>query len=378
MSTSEIRSLLTQRLGVRWNEDRLRELDQFLARGVDPADANALADFMNGETYFFRYPLYLAVLQARLDRHPADRPFRIWCAACSSGEEVYSVAFTLLDRAEETGRQVEIVGSDVRARAIASARSAVYGQWSFRNVPRADRSRHFEPLDGATWRVKEPYRSAPRFIVRNLLDAGDAVAYDAILLCNATLYMEPQAAQRVYERVAACLRPDGLLLLAPTDPPPGPAWQQADEYGGWSIFRQGGPKPAPAPAVYGAATPPTAPRTLRTPVPAPASAAPPPVRETLSAVGAPADALWTAWAEGALTSAEDELRRRIFLEPESPLWRFLNGVVLWEQGWLRRAGKEIERAARLAAGQADGVSIAGLCSAAELRGMIEFWRARHG
>jgi hypothetical protein len=197
--------------------------------------------------------------------------------------------------------------------------------------------------------------------------------------------MEPQAAQRVYERVAACLRPDGLLLLAPTDPPPGPAWQQADEYGGWSIFRPGGPRPGPrpaptgsAPTVSGAAVPPMAPRTLRTPVPAPAPVVPRPVPETLSAVGAPADALWTAWAEGALTSAEDELRRRIFLEPESPLWRFLNGVVLWEQGWLRRAGKEIERAARLAADQADGVSIAGLCSAAELRGMIEFWRARHG
>jgi chemotaxis methyl-accepting protein methylase len=393
VSTAEIRSLLTQRIGVRWNEDRLRDLEQFLARGVDPADANALADFMNGETYFFRYPLYLAVLQARLDRHSADRPFRVWCAACSSGEEVYSVAFTLLDRAGETGRQVEIVGSDVRARAIASARSAIYGQWSFRNVPRADRSRHFEPLAGSTWRVKEPYRSAPRFVVRNLLDAVDDVAYDAILLCNATLYMEPQAAQRVYERVAACLRPEGLLLLAPTDPPPGPAWQQADEYGGWSIFRRGAPRPAPPPspspspspspapapaqAVYAAAIPPAAPRPRRPPVPAPAPV-PPPVRETLSAVGAPADALWTAWAEGALTSAEDELRRRIFLEPESPLWRFLNGVVLWEQGWLRRAGKEIERAARLAAGQADGVSIAGLCSAAELRGMIEFWRARHG
>jgi len=378
MSTLEVQSLLTQRIGVRWNEDRRRDLEQFLARGVDSADVNALADFMNGETYFFRYPLYLAVLQARLDRHPADRPFRIWCAACSSGEEVYSVAFALLDRAAEAGRQIEIVGSDVRARAIASARSAVYGQWSFRNVPRADRSRHFEPAAGSAWQVREPYRSAPRFVVRNLLDEVDDVCYDAILLCNATLYMEPQAAQRAYERVAACLRPEGLLLLAPTDPPPASGWRQAEEYGGWSIFRRAAPRPEPpilSPIpIPSAISSPSVPRPRRTLMPAPAA---PPAQEGLSAVGAPADALWTAWAEGALPAAQDELRRRIFLEPESPLWRFLNGVVLWEQGWLRRAGQEIERAARLAAGPADDVSIAGLCTAAELRGMIDFWTHRH-
>ncbi len=338
----EIQSLLTQKLGVRWNEDRLRDLDQFLARGVDRADTDALADFMNGETYFFRYPAYLAVLEAGLDRHTAERPFRIWCAACSSGEEAYSVAFALLDQAERTGKQVDIVGSDVRPRAIAAARSAVYGPWSLRNLAPADRPRRFEPWNGETWRVREPYRSAPRFVVRNLLDAVVDAPYDAILLCNATLYMEPFAAERVYARMESCLQPEGLLLLAPTDPSPGAAWTSAGEDGAWSIFRRATPRPEPPP--------PAAPRM--------------PPRPTAVA-SAPILAL-------------KELRQRIFLEPESPLWRFLNGVALWEQGWLRRADREIERAVQLAAELADDRSVAGLCSAAELRTMIAQWRNRHG
>lgn len=418
MSPAEIQGLLTERIGVRWSDDRLRDLDHFLARGLDTSDESALAEFMNGETYFFRYPLYLAVLQATLDRHQKDRPFRVLSAACSSGEETYSIAFALLDRAEEAGLKVEIVGSDVRPRAIAAAARGVYGQWSFRNLPAAERARYFEPVDATvttvatptTWRVKERYRKALRFIVRNLLDPVDDAPYDAALVCNATLYMEPHASQRVYERMAGCLRPDGLLLLAPTDPLPGASWAQADEYGGWSVFRRAEPlakAPGPMATPSSGATPgysrkgardgdlfsgdvPSAPwlgTTVRgaparavTPAPPQSALRPrpaPSIPAGLSAVGSSADALWSAWANGSLASAQDELRQRIFLEPGSALWRFLHGVVLWEQGWLQRAASEIDRAALRAKDLADNESVAGLCTAEELRRMIQFWRSRH-
>lgn len=406
MSEPEVQTRLTRRIGVRWSEDRLRDLDRFLQTGVDPTDENALAEFMNGETYFFRYPLYLAVLQAALDRHPPERPFRVLSAACSTGEEAYSVAFSLLDRAKESGRTVEIVGSDVRCRAIAAARIGVYSQWSFRNLPPTERGRYFDRVEGERYRVREPYRSAVRFVVRNLLDPVDEKGYDAILLCNATLYMEADAARRVYESMAACLRADGLLLIAPTDPPPGLGWAQATEYGGWSVFRRAevasSPVPSAAsvqikdcvdpallePPVRPAARPAVAPPPPPRPGPgsartrprssSPKPAHPPAPPPSLTAIGSSADALWSAWANGSLASAQDELRQRIFLEPESPLWRFLNGVVMWEQGWLARASREIERAGQLAARLGDATSIAGLCTAAELRGMIEFWRSRHG
>ncbi len=405
MIAAELQSRLTERIGVRWSEDRLRDLDRFLSTGVDAGDENALAEFMNGETYFFRYPLYLAVLQAMLDRHPAGRPFRVLCAACSSGEEAYSVAFALVDRARESGRSVEIVGSDVRRRAIATARTALYSHWSFRNLPPSERGRYFDSAEAERWRVRDPYRSAVRFVVRNLLEPVEETGYDAVLLCNATLYMEPQASRRVYDTMAACLRPEGLLMLAPTDPPPGTCWTQAVEYGGWSVFRRACAQAAALPA--GSSAPPSSPAedavaatsptllrpAARTPFRSVVSgrraqvcAAKSPVRAGvrpttpppgLSATGSPADALWTAWANGSLGSAQDELRQRIFLEPENPLWRFLHGVVMWEQGWLARASREIERAAQLAAGQPASASVGGLCTAAELRGMVDFWRKRH-
>jgi hypothetical protein len=88
--------------------------------------------------------------------------------------------------------------------------------------------------------------------------------------------------------------------------------------------------------------------------------------------------IWSAWASGRLSSVEERLRQRVFFEPDQPLWRFLQGVVLWEQGWLKRARREIEHAERLLGGAAPDTLVSGLCTAAELRRLIDEWSAQHG
>ena len=141
--------------------------------------------------------------------------------ACSTGEEVYSLAFVLGPKARRLGRRLEIVGTDVRSRAVRQAREGVYGIWSLRNTPPAERPKYFEVPREGRFRVKDEFRPVVRFAVRNLLDAIDDGPYDAVVLCNATLYMHESAARSAYANVAACLQPEGLLLIAPTDPPPG-------------------------------------------------------------------------------------------------------------------------------------------------------------
>jgi hypothetical protein len=88
--------------------------------------------------------------------------------------------------------------------------------------------------------------------------------------------------------------------------------------------------------------------------------------------------LWAAWSAGKLTSVEPKIRQKVFFEPHNPLWRFLQGAVLWEQGWLARARREIERAKRLLAAAPAEAAMSGLCSAAELRRVIEEWGVQHG
>ncbi len=70
-------------------------------------------------------------------------------------------------------------------------------------------------------------------------------------------------------------------------------------------------------------------------------------------------------------------RQKIFFAPEHPLWRFLHGAVLWEQGWLQKARREMEAAGRLVEGLPPEESVAGLCTAAELARMVAFWLTQH-
>src|ERR1051325_6507912 len=93
-SVEEIKAHLQTRIGVRWNADyeRRSKLRQSTNTVVDPLQ------LLNGETYFFRYPIYLQLLRAHLIRHALQNPgvpFRICSAGCSTGEEAYSIAFSL-------------------------------------------------------------------------------------------------------------------------------------------------------------------------------------------------------------------------------------------------------------------------------------------
>jgi hypothetical protein len=88
--------------------------------------------------------------------------------------------------------------------------------------------------------------------------------------------------------------------------------------------------------------------------------------------------LWAAWSACKLASVEPRIRHKVFFEPDNPIWRFLLGAVLWERGWLRRARREIERAEALLAEAPADAAVSGLCSAAELRRVIEEWSVQHG
>lgn len=404
-----LRTKAEERLGIHVNEDRLRELERFAAqhaKGERPSHEPGIEDFLNGETYFFRYPFFLNLLKARV-AVGAEPSFRVLCPACSTGEEVYSLCFALFDAARASGHALEIVGTDVRPKAIRVAREGVYGVWSLRNMPPGERPLYFEVPHPGRFRVKDAFRSAVRFGVANLLDPIENGPFDAIQLCNATLYMHERAAREVYANVRACLKPDGLLLIAPTDPPPGAAgWRHCPEYSGWSIYRLAPDAGAAAEsdlattldraqqAAAAALAVPLAPRRAlrrpargaearharppappaRKPAPPPAAAGHPPMWSLQ-----PEDTeIWSAWANGRLASVEERLRQKVFFEPDQPLWRFLQGVVLWEQGWLKRARREIDQAERLLGGAAPETLVSGLCTAAELRRLIDEWSAQHG
>jgi chemotaxis protein methyltransferase CheR len=168
------------------------------------------------ETYFFRE---LEPLVQLADGHLADAVARrgnarVWSAACSTGEEPFTLAM-LLDARGLLGR-VELIGSDLSAQVIASAASGVHKKRALRDHHPAElAARYLEPCpDGVA--VAPQIRSAVAFRTVNLLDAAQVRAlgaFDAILCRNVLIYFCDDQVTRVIDQLAGSLTADGLLAV---------------------------------------------------------------------------------------------------------------------------------------------------------------------
>ena len=191
------------------------------------------------ETHFYRVLPQMLALQANILPELLSRtagPPRLWSAGCSSGEEVYTLAFLLEECAVQLGlmarvQNSSVLGTDLSPHALALARVGCYGTWSFRGTPLAWQSRYFRalegnPITGPQWEVLGQVRNQVKFELYNLVEPPSGALleqkgqYDLILCRNVTIYFRPEVAQAVYRHLASRLSPGGYLMLGPSDPPP--------------------------------------------------------------------------------------------------------------------------------------------------------------
>jgi chemotaxis protein methyltransferase CheR len=189
------------------------------------------------ETYFFRHPdqlrllaevLLPRLLQDRLDA--SSRELRIWCAGCSSGEEVYTLAL-LLQTAIATSAlpstlawNVTILGTDLSAQTLEQAQKGSYallaGLNSFRDVPEFARHHFAEIFSAAatTWYASTELRRLTRFQRHNLVSDPPALRDVDLVVCRNTLiYFDEPQSRAALTSLAAALRPQGALLLGPAE-----------------------------------------------------------------------------------------------------------------------------------------------------------------
>jgi chemotaxis protein methyltransferase CheR len=172
------------------------------------------------ETSFFRdvHPfeaLRKAILPALVARRGAERRLSVWSAACSSGQEPYSIAMLLHDSFPElAGWRVEITASDLSTAMLARARRGLFSQLEVnRGLPAALLIKHFRKR-GADWQIASKIRSMVEFHELNLAAAWPVLPrMDVILLRNVLIYFDLETKRRVLARAREVLRPDGYLLL---------------------------------------------------------------------------------------------------------------------------------------------------------------------
>jgi chemotaxis protein methyltransferase CheR len=205
----------------RLNLGSLEELIAVLRRQPSDGLQNEIIEAMvTTETSFFRDVIPFETLRKNvipelIGRRREERRLNIWCAACSSGQEPYSVALMLRDYFPElTGWNVRLLTSDISREMLARAREGRYTQFEVnRGLPVALLVKYFQQ-HGTSWQLKEEVRRMVEFQQINLASPWPFLPrMDLILLRNVMIYFDVETKKTILGRVAGLLRPDGYLLL---------------------------------------------------------------------------------------------------------------------------------------------------------------------
>ena len=140
---------------------------------------------------------------------------RIWCAACSTGQEPYSIAMMLDQQPQLTGGvPVEIVATDISERCLERARQGLFTQFEVqRGLPIQTLMQYFTQQDDH-WRISERMRQIVSFRKLNLMDpAYNLGKFDIVFCRNVLIYFDAPTKAEVFERIAQTMNPGGFLLL---------------------------------------------------------------------------------------------------------------------------------------------------------------------
>jgi chemotaxis protein methyltransferase CheR len=169
-------------------------------------------------TSFFRENHHFEDLATCLAEAPEGNALwrlRFWSAACSTGEEPYSIAMTAA-RALHGHRHIDlrVLATDLNTDALARAAAGVYPAERLESCPPEWRHDYFETLPGGDLRVVQPIRSLVTFKQLNLHEAWPVRGpFDAIFCRNVLIYFDPPDKQKIVARLAELLRPGGTLYL---------------------------------------------------------------------------------------------------------------------------------------------------------------------
>ena len=176
---------------------------------VDALTTNETSWFRDAQPF---QALVEHVVPELMARRTVDPTLRVWSAACSTGQEPYSIAMALAD-VVPAGR-LRVLATDLSADVLERARRARYNQLEVnRGLPAPMLVRHFARV-GAEWEVAPALRAQVTFQRHNLLEAVPAGGpFDVVFLRNVLIYFDLATKQDVLRRVQRALRPGGYLLL---------------------------------------------------------------------------------------------------------------------------------------------------------------------
>jgi chemotaxis protein methyltransferase CheR len=205
--------------------------DWLLSAPLTRPQLHALASHLTvGETYFFRERKAFDALAGRIlpdlfrRRRGREQRLRLWSAACSTGEEAYSLAILVQQLLPDwRDWEVTILATDINERSLRKAAAGVYGEWSFRESPAEFKERYFLRAPDGRFTVAPELRRCVRFAHMNLAQDGfssptiNTGSMDVIFCRNVLIYFTAAHARRLVENLRRSLADEGWLVVSPSE-----------------------------------------------------------------------------------------------------------------------------------------------------------------
>jgi two-component system CheB/CheR fusion protein len=219
------KSNIRRRIERRMEQNNIVETEVY-ARYIKqyPDEAHTLLkDLLINVTGFFRDPDAFAALSGEiLPQLLADKGdnivFRAWVAACSSGEEVFSIAILLHELMNASGRDftVQLFATDLDDDAIRIGRAGLYPDTIADSIS-VERLAHFFIKENGGYRVKKMLREMVTFAVQNAVKDPPITNLDMVSCRNMMIYLEPELQNRLISTFHYALKPGGILFLSPSE-----------------------------------------------------------------------------------------------------------------------------------------------------------------
>ena len=234
-------ALVYSRLAKRLRTLGLRSFREYCSlvegqQGVDERQA-MMAALTTNVTRYFREPHHFDHLREVVMPKLAETArrggrVRLWSAACSNGQEPYSMAITVLGALPEAANlDVKILATDIDPNMIAEGKAGVYREDAVAPVP-LDLRRKWFKKSGAGWEVADELRELVAFRELNLIgDWPMKGKFDVIFCRNVVIYFDEPTQERIWSRFAPALVPGGTLYIGHSERVSGPATNQFETTG---------------------------------------------------------------------------------------------------------------------------------------------------
>lgn len=205
-------------------ETGFASLNEFIqgARSKRKADLETrlVEALTTNETSFFRdlHPfeaLRLSLLQEVRTRNASKKTLNIWSAACSTGQELYSIAMLIKENFSDLASwNVQLLGTDLSDEVLQKAKAARYSQVEVNRGLSAPRLLKFFQRDGMTWQLNEEFRNMARFQKLNLIETWPLMPpMDIVFLRNVLIYFSPETKKAILQKVKKVMAPKAVLFL---------------------------------------------------------------------------------------------------------------------------------------------------------------------